>query len=136
MKIETGVQYVCNNGGTVTIIADSENIYQTGVDNGMAFWGDVYIDAYNDMSLDLTAERTRMTLEYESEEPVLELYLSSRGQRGRADIEFHNVNPEAWYRMLFDGELTEVRRGSSIEKSTATADEDVIVTFDEAVIPQ
>ena len=135
MKIDSGINFKCGKGGTIRMITSGEDIYQIGVDQGYAFWGDVYVNSTNNMSMDLSTSETTARLEYEDETTVLEFKLVSRVPQGKADIEFRNLNPDAWYRLLFNGNLVEMFNGKTISKSVNSADGNGVVRFREVTVP-
>lgn len=131
MKIERGFPYKCDNGGTVTIITNTENVKQTGVDTGYAFWGDIYVNAKNNMSLDVSSHDTQATLEYGDGETVISFNLTSRVPSGIADIKFRNLKPNSYYRLLFNERIVDAQSG----KTHDITNDDGTLSFKEVTVP-
>lgn len=135
MIINTGIKYNCNNGGSIRLIENSDEIQATGVDNGFAFFNDVYINAYNKLSVNVNGDMNA-ELQYEGGETVIKFNIRSRVNGGKADIQFKNLAEDKWYRLLFNGELAKMDNSSTHMKSNfKKSDEKGTITFNGVMIP-
>lgn len=128
----SGVDFVCSNGGTVTMVGTARRLFAFGIDNGYAYYDDLYVNAHDDVTLNVgTGYDVRGTVEHAAGETIMAFNLTSRTPGGRADIRLVGLSPHEWYRLRFDGIIAKTPAGTA----HATADANGVLEFAETEIP-
>lgn len=131
LQVSKLVTYSCDNGGTITISRAFSDLHNTGVDEFGAYFGDVSINAYTDLILDVGSHDTTATLTDTVDEDVLNFKVSATDQSGKADIHFSGLKNNSWHRLLFNGVLGRTNAGTTHGKSST----DGKLTFRKVRIP-
>lgn len=132
VEVGNAVQFVTDNGGELLMILPASRLDEFGIRNGWALWDDLYLNPYNDMTLDVSGGyTTKATIEHLTGDPVLNFNLTSREVGGKTDIKATNLKPDAPYRLLFDGVLAK----SSTGRAHAKTDNQGRLQFNEVIIP-
>lgn len=107
------VEFECGSGGSVSILSSASSLGEVGVNyDGFAYWDDLYIDTATPMSLFIgPGYNTKATVQHLTGDPILHFDIISQQPNGTADIEVRNLQPEAWYRLQFDGSLAKTASG-------------------------
>lgn len=106
IEIGANIDYECSNGGIITIYVPSDVDVQTGMTaDGYAYYDDLYINAHDDMTLNLAHHNVSASVQHLTGEKIIEFDITSRVPNGRADIMAKNLKPDAWYRLTFESVL-------------------------------
>lgn len=134
VSIGDNVEFECSNGGVLQIIGDdgSTNYEKVGSDGSFAYYDDLYINSYNDMTVDVDGEyHTQGTVQHVTGEPVMWFNLISNEPNGKADFSLTGLQPGSWYRLEFGGVIAKTASG----RAHGRANDFGRVDFTEVVVP-
>ncbi len=127
----TGSVFKCGNGGNIKTI-DNSDLSVFGIENGWVYWNDLYLNSYNDMTLDVSdSYNINGTVEHITGDPVFNFGLTASRPNGKTDVRISGLKPNAPYRLLFDGVLAKCSTGRAHTKTNDSG----ILRLNEVVIP-
>lgn len=112
---------------------DDANLSRSyGIESGWVFYDDLHIDPYVDMTLDLSDSRNvTASVQHITGDSIMSFGITSRAPNGKCDFRVDGLKPDSYYRLQFDGALTECAGGFTHAKTTP----DGQLRFNEVVIP-
>lgn len=132
VELDSLVTFEADTGRTVTMINAASRLKQFGIDDGWAFYDDLYIRPYVDMTLDISESYdVTATVQHVTGDPVMTFNLTSREPNGTADIKLTGLKPGGWYRLRFNNRLARTANGRAHGQAT----DDGVVEFPEVNVP-
>lgn len=132
ISLGVGVEFECSNGGIVQMVGKTDDLNECGIEDGWAFYGDLYINPYSDVTLDITGGYgVEGSVKHMTGDPIITFNLSGRSPNTKTDIRAENLKPESWYRLQFSGNLVETAGGMSHGQT----DNRGVIQYMEANIP-
>jgi len=126
------VTFECSNGGIITVVSDDgeADLNRFGDDGIFAYYDDLHIDAYNDMTVNVDGD-TQGTVKHVTGDAVMKFGISSQEPNGKIDVKLSNLRPNAWYRLRFNGVLAACDGG----RAHGRTNEHGLLDFNEVEIP-
>lgn len=114
------------------MVGDATDLNEFGIENGWAYYNDFYINAYSDMTFDISESyNVTGTVRHLTGDSIMSFSLSSRSPNGTADVRIEGLSGEAWYRLQFSGSLANTPSGQSHGETTKNG----VIQFMEVSIP-
>lgn len=112
VEFSSTVSFDTASGGTVHMLSTAE-VERIGIENGFAQYDDLGVDAHVDTSLDIGRDDSDVTgsVKHVAGDTVFEFHIVSQQPNGRADLRLHGLQPEAWFRLEFNGVLAATAAG-------------------------
>lgn len=125
--------FECSNGGVIKAIGeDHSELERFGDDGVFAYFDDLHLDAYNDMVVDVRDDyHVSGSVRHVTGDEVMRFHLSSMEPNGKVDMKLSGLQPDAWYRVRFNGSLAKCAGG----RAHGQTNEHGILDFNEVVIP-
>jgi hypothetical protein len=132
IELGSGVEVQTSNGGSVTMYGTAEDLTHIGFEDGYAFWNDVYVDPSVPMFANISDHyNVSATLKHVTGDPIVHFSIISQQPNGTADFRFTGLQPDAWYRLQFNGVLASTAGG----KAHGNSGSDGIIEFPGVEVP-
>lgn len=121
MNVGESVEYQTGEGGSVTMIADTNKPSNTGVEGGWAYWNDILLRSPNNLFLDISSADHRVVGGgvHSTTRSTISFDIETDDASPTLDCRLTGLKPDSRYALEISGYVRKCDGGETLDVSTA-----------------